>query len=130
MDKKKRVQHWTKRAQQAARDALALIQKGGSPEGIINRSYYAVLHAILALLRSIDDETSEHGAAMALFKKEFLKTAKLPDALGATVDEIAKLFQASESEDGQAITSEQAFEAHNATVEFVAAVEEYLTAKP
>jgi uncharacterized protein (UPF0332 family) len=129
MDKKERVQHWTKRAQEAARDALALIQEGGSPEGIVNRSYFAMFHAVLALMRSIDQDASEQKAAMVLFKKEFLKTAKLPEALGKTVEDIAGLLESAESEEQARITSEQAFEAYNAAVEFVAAVEAHLTSK-
>jgi uncharacterized protein (UPF0332 family) len=44
------------RARETLRDAHLLLDQEGSPESVINRSYYAMFYAVLALLtRQIGD---------------------------------------------------------------------------
>ena len=40
----------------------------------VNRSYYAMFYAVLALLATRKRETSKHSGAITLFDKEFVKT--------------------------------------------------------
>ena len=40
----------------------------------VNRSYYAMFYAVLALLATRKQETSKHSGAIALFDKEFVRT--------------------------------------------------------
>ena len=40
----------------------------------LNRSYYAMFYAVLALLTTCKQETSKHSGAISLFDKEFVKT--------------------------------------------------------
>jgi len=122
------VKQWSKRAQDALGDALALIQQGGSPEGIANRSYHAMHCAMVALLRAIDQAAIGRDEVLALFDKEFVKSKTLTAKLGKLPAEAAKLAEAAESEKGPRVTNEQAFEMYNSAAEFVAAIEEKLPA--
>jgi uncharacterized protein (UPF0332 family) len=47
----------------------------------VNRSYYAMFYAVLALLASRDKETGKHTGAISLFDKEFVKSGELPREL-------------------------------------------------
>lgn len=40
----------------------------------VNRAYYAMFYAVLALLAARKEETSKHSGAISLFDKEFVKT--------------------------------------------------------
>jgi len=40
----------------------------------VNRSYYSMFYAVLALLATPKRETSKHSGAITLFDKEFVKT--------------------------------------------------------
>lgn len=44
--------------------------------GTINRAYYAMFYALLALLASERMGTSKHSGAISLFDREFVKSGK------------------------------------------------------
>jgi uncharacterized protein (UPF0332 family) len=67
----------TDRLNQAA-EALASAElnlSNGLLRSAINRGYYAMFYAVLALLASRQKETSRHSGALALFDRDFIKTA-------------------------------------------------------
>jgi len=49
--------------------------------GAINRGYYAMFYALLALLATKQMGTSRHSAGIALFDREFVKTGVFPTSL-------------------------------------------------
>ncbi len=58
-----------------AEEALAaarLLQRESSLHASVNRSYYAMFYAILALLASRKEETSKHSGAIALFDRFYV----------------------------------------------------------
>ena len=67
---------------QQAEETLAEAQKmadgGFSPRSIINRAYYSMFYALLAIFikTGIDMKTSKHVGVISLFDKEFVKTGK------------------------------------------------------
>jgi len=65
-------------AGEALRDAAALRQ-ANSVRGAINRAYYAMFYAVLALFlkMGINARTSKHAGVIAMFDKEFIHTGKL-----------------------------------------------------
>ena len=56
--KKDLIQYRLELAQEMLRDAKVLKENGGSPVSIVNRSYYSVFYAALALLVTADTEPS------------------------------------------------------------------------
>jgi len=54
------IQHRLEQAQEALDDAKYLIDGNRSPQSIINRSYYAMFYASLALLQQISKTPSRH----------------------------------------------------------------------
>ena len=53
--------------------------------GVINRSYYAMFYAILALAASRDVAISKHSHAISFFDKEFVRTGIFPKELSRSV---------------------------------------------
>jgi len=66
------VQFRVDQAEEALR-AGGLLREANAPREVVNRAYYAMFYAVLALLASQKRETSRHRAAIALFDKDFVK---------------------------------------------------------
>lgn len=54
-------------------DAARVLIDQGLTRPSVNRSYYAMFYAVLALLSTRKQETSKHSGAISLFDKEFVK---------------------------------------------------------
>ena len=69
-----------KEAEETLADAKTLQENQGSPRTIINRAYYAMFYAVLAVF--VREETtvrsSKHAGVIALFDKEMIHSGKLP----------------------------------------------------
>ena len=66
------VNYRLEQAQEALDDAKYLIDGNRSPQSIVNRSYYAMFYAALALLQKISKAPSKHSGVISLFDKEFV----------------------------------------------------------
>jgi uncharacterized protein (UPF0332 family) len=60
-------------------EAVRMLETGFSPRSIINRSYYAMFYAVLALFihSNTPHKTSRHSGVIGIFNKEFIHTGKL-----------------------------------------------------
>jgi len=67
-------------ARETLREANILLANDAY-RGAINRAYYAMFYALLALLATKQLGTSRHSAAIALFDREFVKTGSFPASL-------------------------------------------------
>ena len=59
-------------------DAKYLLDGNRSPQGIVNRSYYAMFYAALALLQKIGRVPAKHTGVIGLFDTEFVLKGRLP----------------------------------------------------
>ncbi|MBN1895904.1 HEPN domain-containing protein [bacterium] len=113
-------------AESTLQDARCLLSGNGSPQSIINRSYYAMFYSILALMLKIGKSFSRHSGAISAFDREFIRTGMLPDSLSADLHWIFELRQ----EHDYKIISDPAMEDANLAADkaerFVAAVKGYL----
>ncbi len=71
--KKDLIEYRLKSAREILRDAQLLKENGGSPASIINRAYYAVFYAALALLVTVDVEPAKHAGVIAKFDELFVR---------------------------------------------------------
>lgn len=53
--------------------------------GAINRAYYAMFYALLALLATKQLGTSKHSGAVSLFDREYVKTGQFPRELSRSL---------------------------------------------
>jgi len=66
-------------AEETLLDARKMLQNNLSPRSIINRAYYAMFYAVLALFLKADInlKTSKHTGVISIFDKEFVHAGKL-----------------------------------------------------
>ncbi len=67
------VRYRLQEAEETLREANLLLQQSGF-RGSINRSYYAMFYALMALLATKGLGTSKHSGVISLFDLEFVKT--------------------------------------------------------
>ena len=67
------VQYRLELAHEMLRDARLLHENGGSPMSVVNRAYYSVFYAALALLVTVDVEPNKHAGVLAKFDELFVR---------------------------------------------------------
>jgi len=116
-------------ADEALLDARKLIACEGTPRSIVNRSYYAMLYAVIALLLDLDASTSKHSGAISAFDQHFVRPGLLPKHLSKSLHRVFESRQQSDYQEMFVVSPEDAQEAVSKADEFVAAVRGYLHGK-
>jgi hypothetical protein len=94
--------------------------------GTINRAYYAMFYALLALLAARRLGTSKHSGAISLFDREFVKTGLFPRELSRALHLAFDRRQTHDYGEMVPITRQIAEETLSDAKTFVAALESYL----
>ncbi len=78
-DKEVLYHYRLKQAEETLSDAQKMLREGCSPMSVINRSYYSMFYAILALFlrMKININTSKHAGIISTFDKEFVHLGKI-----------------------------------------------------
>jgi uncharacterized protein (UPF0332 family) len=121
--KKDLVQYRLERAREALHDAHVLQANGGSPVSIVNRAYYSVFYATLALLVTVDVEPTKHSGALAKFDELFIRQGIFPKEMSKIIHHAFDMRQAGDYQKSKVITGEQAIQVLNSAEEFIKAVE-------
>jgi uncharacterized protein (UPF0332 family) len=74
------IQYRLEQADESLREA-GLLADAGAYRGAVNRAYYAMFYAALALLISRQLGASKHSQVIATFDREFVKPGLLPKSL-------------------------------------------------
>jgi uncharacterized protein (UPF0332 family) len=69
-----------RQAEETLHEARILVE-GQAYRGAVNRAYYAMFYAVLALLATKGLGSSKHSGAISLFDREFVKPGSLPKEL-------------------------------------------------
>jgi uncharacterized protein (UPF0332 family) len=87
-----------KQAEETLSDAGKMLEQDISPRSVINRAYYSMFYALLALYihSEVNLKTSKHSGVIALFDKEFVHTGKI-EAYFSKI--LHKLFAARQESD-------------------------------
>ncbi len=125
-DKRALIEYRLERSREALMDARLMFEQNGSPAGVINRAYYAMFYAALAILMALDKGSSKHQGVIALFDQNFIKPGILPRELGKEFHRIFELRQVGDYRDLLVISREQAQSALEAASRFTQAIEEKL----
>ena len=124
--KKDLIQYRLESAKEMLQDAKLLKENGGSPVSIINRAYYSVFYAALALLVTEDVEPTKHTGVLAKFDELFIREKVFPKEMSRIIHHAFDMRQAVDYQKSKVITDEQAIDVLNSAEEFVKAVEEKL----
>ena len=95
-DIKSLVKYRLEQAEAAIRDARVLLDSDCTPGSVINRSYYAMFYAALAVLQTVGKTPSKHAGVLSLFNQEFVLTGKLSRELGRTIYRAFELRQSAD----------------------------------
>ena len=97
-----------------------------SPRSIINRAYYAMFYAVLALLIFEPFSSSKHSGVLAYFNKRFVKEGIFSEEQGRSINKAFELRQRADYRENIDITYEHVEPFIEKAKLFVRKVEEYL----
>ncbi len=110
------VRYRMEQAQEAV-DAARLLVERGHYRSAINRAYYAMFYAVLALLATLNKETGRHSGAISLFDLHFVKSGSFPREFSRWIHDAFDLRQRSDYMGKSTVSMEDATEAvSNASV--------------
>jgi uncharacterized protein (UPF0332 family) len=121
------IQYRLDSAQEMLRDARLLKENGGSPVSIVNRAYYSVFYAALALLVTADVEPNKHSGVLAKFDELFVRQGIFPREMSRILHHAFDMRQAGDYQKSRVITEEQAVEVLTSAEEFVRMIREKLS---
>ena len=116
-----------KRSHSALRDAQLLYKQSGDPAGVVNRAYYAMFYAALALLATIGQESSKHQGVLALFDLHFIKPKILPKEMGKFLHHAFDTRQVGDYEEEAELNKEQASQILESAIQFINSIKEKLS---
>ncbi len=122
------VRYRLDQARTALADAKCLLDGSGSPQSIINRSYYAMFYAVLALLQRTGTVPSRHTGVIGLFDSEFIRTGVLPRDLSRHLHRAFDARQAADYRFANPIEPAEARDAWGKASRFVEAIAAHLGA--
>lgn len=123
------VRYRIEQAETARDDARFLLVGNRSPLSIINRSYYAMFYAALALLQDAGKVPTKHSGVIGLFDTEFVLKGVFPKELSRDFHRAFEMRQKSDYRASEPATSERAAELLTRAERFVSALIEHLQRK-
>ncbi len=126
-DKQQLIAYRMERARETLRDAHLLINQGGSPWSVINRAYYAMFYAVLALLTTLGKGSSKHSGVISQFDQLFIKTGEFPKTMSKDLHKAFGLRQIGDYRELIVLDREQEEEILRSADQFVEAVEKHLS---
>jgi len=126
IDKKALIDYRLQRARETLRDAQLLHEREGSLWSVINRAYYAMFYAALALLTSIGEGASRHSGVLALFDQHFVKPGHIPNELSKALHKAFELRQIGDYRELVTPDQEQGKEILALADDFVRQIEQFL----
>ena len=114
------------RARQDFEAAKKLFDNDNTHKASINRSYYAIFHAIRALLALDGVDFKKHTAVISYFRREYIKTGKLDVGYSEIVGNAFNIRNSSDYEDFYIISKREVEEQIINADKFISAVEDLL----
>ena len=126
-NKKMLAQYRLEQAGESLDEAKFLLSgKKKSPRSIINRVYYAMFYAILALLIYEPYSSSKHSGVLGYFNRRFIKAGVFDREMGRWVNKAFELRQRGDHREYFEVTREQAAELMAKAGQFVSNVRSHL----
>jgi uncharacterized protein (UPF0332 family) len=120
------IKYRLEQAQAALDDGKYLIDGNRSPQSVINRSYYAMFYAALALLQNISKAPSKHSGVISLFDTKFVMKGVFPKELSKHFHKAFELRQTVDYKIIRPISFDRAKEIWRKAADFVKEIRSYL----
>ena len=124
-DKNNIISYRIEQAQIALDDEIYLNAGERSPQSIVNRCYYAMFYATLALLQDIGKAPTKHSGIISLFDTEYVMKGIFSRVLSKNLHKAFELRQSSDYKVRPAISEEQVKEEIDNASHFLDAVKSY-----
>jgi len=119
------IEYRLKEAEESIKEARVLQREGMSNRAVMNRLYYAMFYAVLALLQEKQLGTSKHTGAISLFDREFVKKGIFDKELSKTLHRAFELRQKGDYMEEVEVTDEDIDEMFPRVIDFVEKIKEY-----
>ena len=116
-------------AGESLNEAKFLLSGEKSPRSIINRAYYSMFYAILALLIYEPYSSSKHSGVLSYFNRHFIKEGIFDRDMGRWVNKAFDLRQRSDYREFFEITQDQAADLVTKAEQFISIVRAYIEKK-
>ena len=120
------IRYRLEQTESALEEANLLMSQGRTTLGTVNRAYYAMFYAVLALLQFINKIPRKHSGAIALFDAEFVKKEIFPKELSLYLHKAFESRQVSDYQVVEPMSREDAEEIILNASNFVKTVKDYL----
>jgi len=120
------IKYRLEEAENSIKEAEVLLKEGMSLRSVMNRLYYAMFYAVLALLQEKELGTSKHYGAISLFDREFIKSDIFDKELSKTLHRAFELRQKGDYMEQAEVTRNDVDEMFPKTKDFVNKVKGYL----
>ena len=116
-----------RQAEETLAEAVKMLESGFSPRSIVNRSYYAMFYAVLALFihTRTPHKTSKHSGVIGIFNKEFIHTGKLDARFARMLYDLFDERMELDYRDFAEVSQEDSRVAVTYAHEFVTAIKEF-----
>jgi uncharacterized protein (UPF0332 family) len=125
-NRKALIEYRLTQARDSIREADVLNQSGMSRRSVMNRLYYAMFYAVLALLQEKEMGTSKHSGAIALFDREFVKTGTFQKEMSKALHRAFELRQKGDYMEETEVTADDVAEIRPVAEQFVESAERFL----
>ncbi len=121
------IRYRLEQARESIKEADVLLTAGMSLRSVMNRLYYAMFYAVLALLQDKQAGTSKHSGAISLFDREFIKTEIFDKKFSKALHRAFELRQKGDYMEQTEVSKQDIEEIRPEAVEFVGRAESYLS---
>ena len=128
-DRKALARYRLEQAGESLDEAEFLLSGEKSPRSIINRAYYAMFYAILALLIYEPYSSSKHSGVLSYFNRHFIKEGVFDREMGRWINKAFELRQRGDYREYFEVTRDQAADLVAKAEQFVSIVTSHLDAK-
>ena len=125
-DKNALIQYRLDQARETLVDAQVLYDNDRRPASVVNRAYYAMFYAALALMVTVGKSSSKHIGVIAFFDSEFVRKNIFPKEMSRMLHEAFEARQEGDYQNPDAIDRDKAAEILDAAGEFLKVVEQKL----
>ena len=125
-DKNALIQYRLDQARETLVDARVLYDNDRRPASVVNRAYYAMFYAALALMVTVGKSSSKHIGVIAFFDSEFVRKNIFPKEMSRMLHEAFEARQEGDYQNPDAIDRDKAAEILDAAGEFLKVVEQKL----
>lgn len=120
------IKYRLKQADDSLKEAKVLLDEKMSFRAVMNRLYYAMFYAVLAVLQKKQIGTSKHTGAISLFDREFIKKGVFDKELSKTLHRAFELRQKADYVEQVDVTKEDIDEMFPKAADFVSTIKKYL----